>query len=371
LKKHILLYDAIEFGHHKNYVIFFAKNLVSLQCRVSIIFPNAEKLKNEFNEDEINHLQFFDHHKFDLKKSLRFKIWQNWQELKYNFKRVHENVDLMFIMWFDDFKFNTDHPLILKTFLHYFNWTFKSPWFGINVHQVHFRKPTTKHEIWSKELITRHKFCKGVGVFDEGIVHQYQKNVKRPIYVFPDVTKTDLKNESNLEINNKIVLAGVGDRRKGILRFIRASELSENTNWHFSIVGKINWKEFTDTEIQELQNALNTKNVSSTGFIENEAEMNDEIASADFVFAAYEDFPHSSNILTKAAAFKKFVLVNKGFLMAERATKYQLGLVLENDSILDLNLLHSKTSDLNPQFDLYCKTHSMNQLRSVLAEIIE
>lgn len=371
MKKHIILYDAINFGHHKNYVIFFAKNLISLQCRVSIIFPNAERLKNEFNLNELIHIQFIDHQKFNLKKSLRYKIWQNWQELKFNLKRVQENIDLLFIMWFDDFKFNTDHPLILKIFLHYFNWSFKCPWFGINVHQVHFRKMTTQHEIWSKELITEHKFCKGVGVFDEGIVNQYRNNVNRPIYVFPDVTKTDLKNESKHENNKKIVVAGVGDRRKGILRLIRATDLPENNNWHFLIAGKINWSEFTETEIQEIQNALKSKNVSTTGFIEDEAEMNAEIASADFVYAAYEDFPHSSNILTKAAMFKKYVLVNSGFLMAERVKKYQTGLVLENDSILDLNYLRKQTSKLSPQFDLYCQVHSLLNLKSVLEKIIE
>jgi len=371
LKKHILLYDSIEFGHHKNFIVFYAKNLVSLNCSVSIIFPNADRLLHEFDDSERAHIKFINYEKSNFGKSLRFKIWRNWQELKTNFRNVPQKVDLMFIMWFDDFKFHADHPILLKVFLRYFNWTFKCPWFGINVHQVHFRKNTKDHEIWCKELITHQKYCKGVGIFDEGILNSYQNCISRPVYLFPDVTNIEQGNSLVQKQGKKIVLPGVGARRKGILKFVRTAQLSLNVDWQFVILGKINWNDFSELEQAEINQALNSDRVHCTGYIEREEIMNEYIEQSDLVFAAYEDFPHSSNILTKAAAFKKFILVNDGFLMAERVRNYQLGTVIQQNSDLVLNSMLSKTQELNPRFEEYLQLQSTAQLKRVLENIVK
>lgn len=371
LKKHILLYDAIEFGHHKNFIVFYTKTLVSLNCSVSIVFPNSEQLFHEFDATEIEHIRLINYQKSKNVNSLRFKVWQNWQELKANFRNVHQKVDFMFIMWFDDFKFHSDHPILLKFFLRYFNWTFKCPWIGINVHQVHFRKKTNNHEIWCKELITNHSYCRGVGIFDEGILGKYQGVITKSVYLFPDVTKTEKANSLDKSNSKKIVLPGVGDRRKGILRFIKSAELAVNKDWEFIILGKINWNDFTDTEQLEITQTLNSQRVHCTGFIESEALMNEYVDHADLIFAAYEDFPHSSNILTKAAAFNKFVLVNEGFLMAERIRNYQIGLVIQQNIELDLNRVYDNTKNLNPKFNEYLQLHSIGQLNKVLESIVK
>jgi len=99
--------------------------------------------------------------------------------------------------------------------------------------------------------------------------------------------------------------------------------------------------------------------------------MNEYIDHADLIFAAYEDFPHSSNILTKAAAFNKFVLVNEGYLMAERIRNYQIGLVIQQNIELDLNEVYANTRKLNPQFNEYLQLHSTDQLNKVLESIVK
>jgi hypothetical protein len=75
--------------------------------------------------------------------------------------------------------------------------------------------------------------------------------------------------------------------------------------------------------------------------------------------------------LTKAAAFKKFVLVNEGYLMAERIRNYQIGLVMEKNIELDLNVLHESTKKLCPQFEEYFQLHSVGKLKSVLESILK
>ncbi len=371
MRKHILLYDGIESGHHKNFVIYYAKELVALNCSVSICFPNAKQLRIEFNSKELEFINFFDHQPSKVINSLRFKSLKDWKELNLNIKSIPEKIDFLFIMWLDDFKFHIDHPFLLKLFLHYLNFKIRIPWVGINVHQVHFRKETSNHEIWCRELITNQKYCLGVGIFDEGIVNQYQTRISKKIYLMPDITNSELKKSIEFKKDRIIVLPGVGHRRKGILNFLRASQNAKNSNWQFILLGEINWSDFTETEQEEMKLALDSENVLCTGYIENENEMNNYIADADLVFAVYENFPHSSNILTKAAIFKKFVLVSKGFLMAERVNNYKMGLTVESDSDLDLNYLFSKTSALKTRFDDYSQLHSMNQLRIVLQQIVK
>ncbi len=52
------------------------------------------------------------------------------------------------------------------------------------------------------------------------------------------------------------------------------------------------------------------------------------IDAADVVFCAFDDFPFSSNTLTKAAVFEKPVVVSEGYLMAERVRSYRTGEVV-------------------------------------------
>ena len=233
MRKHILLYDGIESGHHKNFVIYYAKELVALNCSVSICFPNAKQLRIEFNSKELEFINFFDHQPSKVINSLRFKSLKDWKELNLNIKSIPEKIDFLFIMWLDDFKFHIDHPFLLKLFLHYLNFKIRIPWVGINVHQVHFRKETSNHEIWCRELITNQKYCLGVGIFDEGIVNQYQTRISKKIYLMPDITNSELKKSIEFKKDRIIVLPGVGHRRKGILNFLRASQNAKNSNWQF------------------------------------------------------------------------------------------------------------------------------------------
>lgn len=53
----------------------------------------------------------------------------------------------------------------------------------------------------------------------------------------------------------------------------------------------------------------------------------------DLIFASYEKFFHSSNILTKSAAFARPVVVSEGYCMAERTQKYDLGVVVAEKNV--------------------------------------
>jgi hypothetical protein len=49
-----------------------------------------------------------------------------------------------------------------------------------------------------------------------------------------------------------------------------------------------------------------------------EAQFNSLVYICDILFAAYNNFPNSSNILTKAAIFQRPVVVSNNFCMEKR-----------------------------------------------------
>jgi glycosyltransferase involved in cell wall biosynthesis len=54
-------------------------------------------------------------------------------------------------------------------------------------------------------------------------------------------------------------------------------------------------------------------------------EFNTWLATCDAVWLAYRNFAYNSNVLTKAAYFRKPVLVSPGAIMAEHAQRFRLG----------------------------------------------
>ena len=70
--------------------------------------------------------------------------------------------------------------------------------------------------------------------------------------------------------------------------------------------------------------------VNTGEYIETEAELNYLIKLTDVKVLAYQNFFHSSNFLTKCAAFNVPVIVNSGSYMAEVVAEYNLGQVCEN-----------------------------------------
>src|SRR4029453_3192571 len=112
-------------------------------------------------------------------------------------------------------------------------------------------------------------------------------------------------------------------------------------------------------------------------YIPDEACLNATVCACDVLFAAYEIFPHSSSILAKAALYEKLAIVNKGFLMAERVARHDMGWILsESNSAALLELLTRtdrnaiREKKLRARFADYSAEHSMQRLRSVLEKLL-
>jgi hypothetical protein len=69
-------------------------------------------------------------------------------------------------------------------------------------------------------------------------------------------------------------------------------------------------------------------------FLKDEKELNSIINEIDVLFCAYLNFNKSSNMLTKAAYFKKPIMVSKGYEMETNVEKYGIGVCVQEDDTL-------------------------------------
>lgn len=100
--------------------------------------------------------------------------------------------------------------------------------------------------------------------------------------------------------------------------------------------------------------------------IQSEADFNSLIDITTVLYANYVDFFQSSNMLSKAAAFKKKLVVNKGGYMEEQVCKYKIGISVTNDPIecakSIVNLVDDEYFFKKADFDGYLEMNSVAKL---------
>lgn len=161
--------------------------------------------------------------------------------------------------------------------------------------------------------------------------------VRKPVIALPDPTDMTLQLDDKANSltsalsdfgNGRpiVIAAGFIQRSKGILDLL--SVVSDLPNFAFVLAGQIHWKSFNEDEVYLINCARNLENVFVLDRRLSDSELDSAISTSSAVFAAYIDFPHSSNIICKAAHYKVPVIVRDGYLMAERVRKYALGAII-------------------------------------------
>jgi UDP:flavonoid glycosyltransferase YjiC (YdhE family) len=95
------------------------------------------------------------------------------------------------------------------------------------------------------------------------------------------------------------------------------------------------------------------------------------------MYCAYKGHLHSSNIISKAVAFRKPLLVSDGELMAKRVRDYGIGCVLrEQTTEACLKSFHEMRTPEYQQnflktgkFEQYLKDHSFESLQRTMAAL--
>ena len=168
---------------------------------------------------------------------------------------------------------------------------------------------------------------------------------------------------------------GVVDARKGILQLLEVASAAQQQGLDdvaFVVAGLAS-TEFAsriETTIEE----RGLENFKFVGRRLEEEEFNATLSTLDVVWVAYKNFPHSSNILTKASLLSRPVLVSDGGLLAHRVSRYGNGAVIRADETDEVLRAIRRLRDQKPSapaFERYASDHSITRFRELLSEQLQ
>lgn len=414
----IALIDPYQGGHHLTYLRLFSKTLLNLGCRVMTFSyePNAllnwmtthcPEISHRFHPFEMRPLQ---PNPLPLLGRVRTipgigpvpqvgGILNKWRQatttIQAGAQQIGHEPDLVFFDWLDSY-FNHYLPHHLVDCVFPYNWS------GLYFRPGHLRfgrrslpllkSPLTHHSL------ARSRRCRSVGVVDEWIVDELQQELKIPVIPFPDFTDEAVP-DPNYEVvhqiqdkarGRKIIgLIGALSKRKGIVTLLKAAQQSIDKDWLFVVVGALSEHQFHQDygqrfpEEYQWVRSLAESNPDNCFFhlhrIPDESQFNALIKTCDIVFAAYENFPYSSNVLTKAAAFRKPVVASQGYCMGKRVERYQVGITIPEGSVAHCidafcDLLSEKSSiatKLVFDFEGLHSSHSIAQLDNAFTQTLD
>jgi hypothetical protein len=108
-------------------------------------------------------------------------------------------------------------------------------------------------------------------------------------------------------------------------------------------------------------------------FVEDEREFTSLMGLADIIYAVYDNFPYSSNMLSKAANLEKPLIVSDGYEMGRRVKKYGLGVTVPEgnvDAILAAFSEVKRKEFLTVNFVAFRKDNSFEVLRNTLQDFL-
>jgi len=197
----------------------------------------------------------------------------------------------------------------------------------------------------------------------------------------PDVADDELPEETPLlvrqvreraEGRNVVLLAGSLAPHKGVMTFIDIVHIADPSRFFFVLAGEVHWQQF-GAHMRRLKAVWDdppSNLYCHEGYISDERDYNALLECCDVIYSVYEDFDSSSsNSLTKAAIFRKPVLVSAGTLMGEWVVESRIGDVAPGqNSAAILSVLErlAESSKDNFNFDAFLSRHSLDALKDSL-----
>lgn len=298
-------------------------------------------------------------------------------------RQNRRKIDLVFFACIYDWEFHWFHAA---------ERLFGFPWSGLYIHARALRLPGSplpyRDLVPRPERLFGGRLLRSVALLDEGAQNRMREISERAqVVTFPDITDATLPaaGGSGWGLADKlkrfaagrpiVSLLGYLQQTKGVEEFLRLSADPRMQEVVFFLGGEAGLDGFDNETLARLRRELEqAPNVLAHLQKLPEATMNSLISVSDVVFAAYRNFPNSSNVLTKAAIFERPVVVSDGFLMAERVRHYALGEVVVEGDAEDLvtsvlRMLHpeySREMKRRARWADYREAHSKSRLGAAM-----
>lgn len=410
--KIVAVIDTMWVGHHPTYFKWIVKSLLDLHCEVWAFCPKPEELYSwcveNVQEDLVRNLiskpmpeiwEFRSgyHSAFFSQGFNAASLWHISYRAISRLADVQKKMpSLAFFPKIDSLLSGALQPYIVDKI-------FPIKWSGIYFHPSHFRisRMCSKlpQEIVSKFIFRqgvlspistlKSDFCPSISVLDENIATRLSHHIKKKVYAFPDITdesEPDMNWDICREILQKArgrkiisVLGGL-DRRKGIFNLYEISKRSVDKDWFFVFAGKVEYGQ-AEKDLNLLKEMISQSGGDSNLFcyferVPDGPKFNSLVNASDVIYASYQNFPYSSNLMTKSALFKKPILVSKGALLEERVKKYEIGESIPENSIDDgVKAIDFLLNDFwhfkNPRFSEYFALHSQKRLSDYFKSVLD
>ncbi len=375
-------------GHHSAYLRFYTRALLELGCRVTVLCPEPQALAvwwagegGVSSEVRARGLCLpMPPRNYSLRGKRWRQAWRRWLHRRAVIRTVAQaearqgrGIDAVF------FSCLYEREASMASM---FARALARPWGGLYMQAESYHAGADRmRDLWRVPRLA------GLLTLDEEMAPAIERDVGAPVLVAPDLVDTSRRSETG-ETHARVDafcagrplvgLLGHLQPSKGVLTLAQAAVRPELEGIAFLLAGTIAWDKFSRSEVEFLRRVLDARNriLLLEGNISDETGYNELVARCDLLFAAYHDFPHSSNTLGKAAAFAKPVVVSDGHLMARRVRAYRLGEVVPQrdaaavaEAILRLIGRESDAGRGDPERlrEAYLRTHSEKALRDVLA----
>jgi hypothetical protein len=198
---------------------------------------------------------------------------------------------------------------------------FPFAWYGVYFQPQWTRIHTAKHlkrpPYLFETVAVQSKHCRGMGILDEGVVHMVADKHRRAVDCFPDFIYPPIQTHASAlgaqvreAARGRTVVSFLGSiqSRKGFESFLKLLDEAAPQRYYFLIAGKFTPNCFP-TEVLKRWEQLKTKRPENVmihnGAIEDDQDYYDLFRQSDVIWGAYENWPHSSNVLTLAGCLRK------------------------------------------------------------------
>ena len=242
--------------------------------------------------------------------------------------------------------------------------------------------------LWQKNRILKRSRCEQIALQDERYADWLALKTGKQVVMYPETTSVQVSNPPPELVRaiaakrqGRVVVGLLGElsRRKCVDLLLDVIEHHETDGFLFVIAGTCNPAVFLPQHRAFLEDGIQRRDnvIFSPQAVPSESDFNAIIESCDVVYAIYRDHPHSSNVISKAAAFRKPVLVNRGELMAKRVEEYRMGCILPEFSagecIKVLRQMSSRESlaavQETARFGDYMESHSLTGLQATMSRL--
>lgn len=331
-------------GHGETQQELYCRLMLELGLWVIVVTPNPEftsRWKNELAPDIADHLAIVAPFPATSGQETKLEVWARIaRTIAEAENQTQWTVNLVFLTILDDILPSISESVKIRKTMPY-------PWVALHFfpsflrRDVPMRAADRLRRLISYSVLLFHGRSRGVAVLDEGLkTSLLGGNVRFPLVWLPE--RTELGRRTHPEVarikqtaGGRTVFGLVGELayRKGILLYLRAAREADPTTTFFVMIGKLDLWFYSPAEVAEIQKLMYELE-KSNGLvyphrIDDAQQFNALVEACDVLVLPYIEFYHSSGILAKAAAFRRPVMVTRGFCLGSRVQRYRLGLEID------------------------------------------